>query len=329
MNFPKISIITPSFNQGKYIEQTILSVINQNYPNLEYIIIDGGSTDETVEIIKKYEKHITFWLSEQDRGQSHAINKGLQKATGELFNWLNSDDYLKNRALFDIAEKYLTNKNPDVICGFTHCFFEETGKTSHIYRMGIKKNPARTITNVEMNQPGTFYNLQKIKKLGGVNESLNYIFDDELWFRFLSEYGQKNIVLSDKIYVNFRLHGTSKSVHDGFEKFLKERNTVYLKMSEQMNLPDFIIKKLSNENNVNYYKTNNWDFKNLDKEQFEAWFCNKYQYNFYKDFKYKEAEYCVKKVIRFHNFSLNIKFISLFVKLFLIPSKILSKFRKV
>ena len=86
---PKISIVTPSFNQGKYLEKTILSVIEQGYPNLEQIIIDGGSTDESVEIIKKYEKHLAYWVSEPDRGQSHAINKGFERATGEIFGWLN------------------------------------------------------------------------------------------------------------------------------------------------------------------------------------------------------------------------------------------------
>jgi glycosyltransferase involved in cell wall biosynthesis len=91
---PKISILTPSYNQGQYIEQTIQSILSQNYPNLEYIVIDGGSTDNTVEILKKYDQHITYWVSEKDRGQSHAINKGIEKCTGVLFNWLNSDDYL-------------------------------------------------------------------------------------------------------------------------------------------------------------------------------------------------------------------------------------------
>lgn len=94
---PKISIVTPSYNQGKYLEKTILSVLDQGYPNLEYIIIDGGSTDESVEIIKKYADRLTYWVSEPDRGQSHAINKGFERATGEIFGCEKSEAALENR----------------------------------------------------------------------------------------------------------------------------------------------------------------------------------------------------------------------------------------
>ncbi len=104
--FPRITIVTPSYNQGQYIEETILSVINQDYPNLEYIIIDGGSSDNTVEIIKKYSDRITYWISEKDNGQAHAINKGFRKATGDILNWLNSDDQLQPGALKIIAQRF-------------------------------------------------------------------------------------------------------------------------------------------------------------------------------------------------------------------------------
>jgi glycosyltransferase involved in cell wall biosynthesis len=107
--FPKISIVTPSFNQGDFIEETILSVLNQNYPNLEYIIIDGGSTDQTVEIIKKYESKLTYWVSEPDNGQGNAINKGFRKATGDLFGWINSDDYYTPNSFLKLAEAFNPN----------------------------------------------------------------------------------------------------------------------------------------------------------------------------------------------------------------------------
>jgi glycosyltransferase involved in cell wall biosynthesis len=102
--WPKITIVTPSFNQGQYLEATLRSVILQNYPNLEYIVIDGGSSDNSVEIIKKYEPWISFWQSQPDKGQSDAINQGLKLASGKWFNWLNSDDILQPNALFNLAE---------------------------------------------------------------------------------------------------------------------------------------------------------------------------------------------------------------------------------
>ena len=92
INLPKISIVIPSYNQVEFIERSILSVLNQNYPNIELIIIDGGSTDATIDIIKKYEKNIAFWVSEKDQGQSDALNKGFKRCTGEIYGWLNSDD---------------------------------------------------------------------------------------------------------------------------------------------------------------------------------------------------------------------------------------------
>jgi glycosyltransferase involved in cell wall biosynthesis len=92
-NYPRISIVTPSFNDVEYLEQTILSIINQGYPNLEYVIIDGGSTDGSVDIIKKYADHLAYWVSEKDQGMYHAIQKGFQKTTGEIMGWINSDLY--------------------------------------------------------------------------------------------------------------------------------------------------------------------------------------------------------------------------------------------
>ena len=109
MKLPLISLITPTLNQATYLEQTIKSVLGQEYPNLEYIIMDGESSDGSIEVIKRYESRLATWISEPDEGQADAINKGLKLATGVIFNWLNSDDYLEANALFKCAEAYRRN----------------------------------------------------------------------------------------------------------------------------------------------------------------------------------------------------------------------------
>jgi len=115
--FPRISIVTPSFNQAEFVERTIMSVLNQGYPNLEFIIIDGGSEDGSVDIIKKYQKHISYWVSEPDEGQTDAINKGFRMATGELVAWQNSDDIYLPGALSRVAQEYITNPGCHVYFG--------------------------------------------------------------------------------------------------------------------------------------------------------------------------------------------------------------------
>jgi glycosyltransferase involved in cell wall biosynthesis len=111
MNYPRVSIVTSSYNQDQFLEQTILSVIGQHYPNLEYIIIDGGSTDDSVNIIRKYEKYLKYWISEPDNGQSHAINKGFWVSTGEILAWINSDDLFLPGILLEIFKDIKVNSS--------------------------------------------------------------------------------------------------------------------------------------------------------------------------------------------------------------------------
>jgi glycosyltransferase involved in cell wall biosynthesis len=312
---PKITIITPSYNQGDYIEQTIKSILDQNYPNLEYIIIDGGSTDQTVDIIKKYEDKITYWVSEPDRGQAHAINKGLEKATGDIVNWINSDDYLEPSALRALAEAVIKNPKKQVFCGYTHCFWDEDKSTSHTYRMGLKKNTTATVFNVEMNQPGSFYKTEVLKQLGGVNESLNYVFDNELWMRFLCKYGQENVLLINNLIAHFRQHGNSKSFGDGFEEFHEEKKNILNWIVEKLPLPQYLVEKVAIENSLDRYCSNEWEFSYLSVTLFEALLSEKYMVTLYSEGKYKESKKCLKIAIKYNTINWDRKSLGLIKRL--------------
>jgi len=133
---PVISIVTPSYNQVQFLEETILSVLNQDYPNIEYIVIDGGSTDGSVDIIRKYADRLAYWVSEPDRGQAHAINKGFARATGDLLGWLNSDDLYLPGALSAVAEAYADNPGCLIAANVIN-FDEHTGAEQLVRQSGI------------------------------------------------------------------------------------------------------------------------------------------------------------------------------------------------
>lgn len=223
-SWPKISIITPTFNQGQFIEQTILSVINQNYPNLEYIIIDGGSTDNTLDIIKKYEKYIYYWVSEPDNGQSDAINKGLKIATGEVVNWLNSDDYYEPGVLFVIADYFKRNTKINVLSGKSKLFKYEDLLVGYSNGSDKYKNINKTIGWARIDQPETFFRKSVLDKIGYIDSELSYIMDRDLWIKYLLNFGQNNVLKVGAIFVNFRLHDNSKTVLQQ-KKFQIEHNS--------------------------------------------------------------------------------------------------------
>jgi glycosyltransferase involved in cell wall biosynthesis len=214
-----------------------LSVINQNYPNLEYIIIDGGSSDETVSIIRKYEKFISYWVSEPDRGQSHAINKGLTKCTGEIFNWLNSDDWYMPGALFEVADAFINNSTAQFVSGFENRI-EQNGVVNLHTGTFLKPSIEETIEFCEVSQPSTFFKLDAIRKVNGVSEDLHYIMDGEMWIKLLLIYGQDHFIKLDKVLVNFRLHPNSKTVSNAVvNNFWLERSNIILDLQRSISLP--------------------------------------------------------------------------------------------
>lgn len=186
--YPKISIITPSYNQSKYIEATIRSVLMQGYPNLEYIIIDGGSKDGSVDIIKKYARYIHYWVSEPDEGQAHAINKGLNIATGDILAYINSDDYYLPGALIKVAEFFYQEPDTDLLNGKCN-IVDETG--AYLYcHMGQISNFVEVLNlwkvwwgGRQFIQPEIFWSRKILKKIGGFRQSLHYVMDYEFWVR--------------------------------------------------------------------------------------------------------------------------------------------------
>ena len=160
----KFSIITPSFNQGSFLEQTIDSVLSQGV-DVEYFIIDGGSNDNSIEVIKKYQKHLAYWISEPDRGQSNAINKGLKRATGDIANWLNSDDYLQPNALKIIGE-YFSNPQINVVAGRSNIIQEariiRQSRGTDLYDNNLPK----TLGWARIDQPETYFRKKVFDQLG-------------------------------------------------------------------------------------------------------------------------------------------------------------------
>lgn len=180
---PKVSIVTPSYNQVRFLEQTLLSVLNQDYPNLEYIVIDGGSTDGSLDVIKKYQDRIDYWVSERDAGQSHAINKGLRKATGDVIAWLNSDDLYFPDAVSRAASEFQKNENLALFYG--NCvFIDENGRFIRYFTEVEHWNEVRLRNYSDfIMQPTTFFSREKLNQAGFLDERLDYGMDWDLWCR--------------------------------------------------------------------------------------------------------------------------------------------------
>ncbi len=231
----KISIVTPTFNQGQFIEQTIDSVLSQNYPNLEYIIMDGGSTDNTLDIIRKYEKHISYWESTKDNGQSHAINKGIQKSTGEIFNWLNSDDWYAENTLHRVAS-YFEDNTTTAVSGISNIWKQEK-IVQQSAGTDVHETLAKTIGGARIDQPETFFSRTALQKMGLLNEQLHYVMDREWWIRYLLYFGQNSIQKTTETWVNFRIHDESKT-HTSQAKFKQETWNLYYSMAAHYHLKE-------------------------------------------------------------------------------------------
>lgn len=188
MNYPKISIVTPVFNQVQNLEETILSVIRQGYPNLEYIIIDGGSTDGTVDLIRKYESHLSYWISESDSGMYHAIQKGFEKSTGEIMCWINADDIFFDKCLFAIADIFIHHPEMEWFSGKSASIDANSMILSvdEINNIQFCKYDFYCNRAFWIPQPSTIWRRSLWDKIGAsINVKLRLAGDFDLWLRFI------------------------------------------------------------------------------------------------------------------------------------------------
>jgi glycosyltransferase involved in cell wall biosynthesis len=206
LKWPRITIITPSYNQGTYLEETIRSILLQNYPNLEFLVMDGGSNDESLKIIKKYAPWINYWVSEKDGGQSDAINKGLEKATGDVVNWINSDDFLAKDALFHIGKAFLDNPGIDFVCGKAEIFGADIAR--EILNVSPINDELANLYSFPHPQMSSFYRLALVRSLGGIDSSFRFSMDYDLFVRIFLAGSMLDI---DALIACFRMHPASKT----------------------------------------------------------------------------------------------------------------------
>jgi glycosyltransferase involved in cell wall biosynthesis len=211
-NLPRISIITPSYNQGEFIGQTIDSVLGQGYPNLEYIVMDGGSTDRTLEVLEGYQGRLS-WVSERDRGQSHAINKGLRMATGEVIAFLNSDDLYEPGALMRVGKFFARHPQAAWVTG--KCWIIDQNGRKIRRAIILYKNlwlRLRSYTMLQVidyiSQPATFWRRRVVDKVGVFDESLRYAMDYDYSLRVGRHFA---LWVIDDYLASFRIHPSSKA----------------------------------------------------------------------------------------------------------------------
>jgi glycosyltransferase involved in cell wall biosynthesis len=211
---PKITIVTPSYNQAQFLDSTIKSVLAQDYPHLEYIVVDGGSTDGSAELIQGYEKQLAFWCSERDQGQADAIAKGFDKSSGEIMGWLNSDDLLLPGTLTAVANYFQEHPEVDVVSGGAYCIDSAGRPLRRLfgnYTLGVAATYKRFLYYEQdgVFQQATFWRRAAYDAVGGLDRSLHFVLDRDLFLRLArrKRFGRLNRMLAC-----FRIHDDCKSV---------------------------------------------------------------------------------------------------------------------
>jgi glycosyltransferase involved in cell wall biosynthesis len=214
---PGFSIVTPSYNQGEFIEQTILSVLEQKYPALEYLILDGGSQDGTVKILQKYSADVAFWRSGKDRGQAAAINEGFRRSSGNILCWLNSDDLYLGHTLRTVANIFGDRLDePLIVYGGCELFDDRTHAKE--LRPAVSFDRARLVVSDFLDQPSVFWTRKAWEMVGPLDESLHYGFD---WEWFLRASKVCRFISIDQTLSRYRVHARHKSSTGGKTRWLE------------------------------------------------------------------------------------------------------------
>jgi glycosyltransferase involved in cell wall biosynthesis len=215
IEYPLVTIVTPSYNQGRFIEATITSVLNQGYPNLEYLVIDGGSTDNTLDILKQYDGKLK-WISEKDKGQSDAINKGFKLARGEIVAWLNSDDTYEPGAIQAAVDYFNKHDNVALVYG--------EGDIIDEFGLKVKRFDATqdfdlwTLIHVwdYIMQPATFFRRDALKQVNYLDENLHWCMDWDLWIKLALRY---DVGFINQVFANSREYAETKTSTGGWKRF--------------------------------------------------------------------------------------------------------------
>jgi len=201
-----VSIVTPSFNQVQYLEQTLRSVLEQDYPSLEYIVVDGASTDGSVEIIRQYSDRLAWWVSETDKGQGDAINKGLARAQGEIIAWLNSDDYYLPHTISAAVKIFEQNPDAALVYGDMYAV-DERGETTNVLK--YKQLSLEDLLCFQIiGQPAVFFRREAYEKAGGLDTSFHFMLDHHLWIRIAQ---QGKILHVADVWAAARFHAQAKN----------------------------------------------------------------------------------------------------------------------
>jgi len=205
---PLVSVVVPSYNHSEYLETALKSLVNQRYDRYEILVIDGGSTDRSVDVIREYDSHLAYWVSEDDSGQSHAINKGFDRANGDIVGWLNADDVLFPDALRQVSSLYLANRNADVFTGnIVYINSDDTVRQCvrvprmdwRFFRLGVGY----------FQDPAVFFTAAIVEDVGPLDEELHYSMDQDFWHRLRK--AKAHVVHTTDYLGGFRIHDDSKT----------------------------------------------------------------------------------------------------------------------